>query len=136
MAGRRRAGQLVERFWPQIRALADALADHGGAMSAMQIAPFLAGIPKATPYARGDAPPVRSPQSPPPERARPAPPPSDLITRSAGFTPRVVLEIRHYGERIGDVIEIVPGKFMPWSRREERFVGGTFTDRHAAARML
>lgn len=133
-AARRRAAGLVERFWPEIRALADALGS-AGELSAAQVAPFLSGIPKASPdYARTDAPRPAPVRSRPAEPAQPPSAPGDLITRGADFTPRVVLEVRAYGQMMGDVIEVARGQFR--ARRDRKFIGGAFTDARTAARVL
>jgi hypothetical protein len=80
---RERARELIDRFWPEIRALAEALAD-AGEMTATQIAPFVASIPRATPPSveRSPSAPMRS--RPAEVATRPAPG-GDPMTRSAEF---------------------------------------------------
>jgi hypothetical protein len=43
---RQRAAELIDRFWPEIGALDDALAHHGGVMAQADIEPYLRGIPR------------------------------------------------------------------------------------------
>ena len=120
---RKRAADLVSRFWPQIVRLADALA-VAGSMTEAEIAPFLSDIPRAARTAPSLPAPVRSsPAEIAPTRTR------------AASTPRTFEICRTRDDAvIGRTIELAPGGRVAAWRGEE--LVGIFPDRVAAARAV
>jgi hypothetical protein len=85
------AERILDRHWTVVTELARKLFDRGR-MAAADVEPFLRGVPRAAPL-------TKTVRSRPVEQ--PISAPDDLITRGAGFSPRVC-EVRMHDVPIGD----------------------------------